>query len=167
MNVAAVNDLPAADATAALLECCGSSRWAREMCANRPFASAEALLNAADRTWWALHRDDWLAAFRAHPRIGETRAAATVGARAAGWSGEEQAGVSGAEDTANALRELNAEYERRFGHIFIICAAGRSASDILANLRHRMSNDPDSELRVAAEEQRRITHLRLHKLLRP
>lgn len=167
MNVAALNDLPADEAADALLQCCGSERWAREMCATRPFANAKALLDAADRTWWSLPREDWLAAFRAHPKIGETRAAATVGARSAGWSGEEQAGVSAAGDTACILRELNAEYERRFGHIFIICATARSAADIVANLRQRLSHDPDSELRIAAEEQRRITHLRLHKLLRP
>jgi allantoicase len=133
-----------------LLACCGSREWARQVAAARPFESWETLLEASDRIWRSLSPDDWIEAFRAHPRIGE---------RSRGWSAQEQAGVSG--DFAS----LNEEYEKRFGHIFIVCASGKSSEDIAAALRQRMSNTPESELPVAAEEQRQITHLRLRKLV--
>jgi OHCU decarboxylase len=156
--------LPAADAGAELLACCGSRRWAREMAPRRPFADVAALLAAADEVWWALGPDDWHEAFRAHPRIGERKAAPAQGARAAGWSAQEQAGAAG-DDAAAALAEGNRAYEERFGHIYIVCATGKTADEMLAILRARLANDAATELRAAAAEQAKITKLRLEKLL--
>lgn len=166
MNVAALNAMPAAEAERALLACCGSARWARAVVERRPFAGAPELLEAADACWWSLPSREWLEAFRHHPRIGSRSADAGQSAIERHWSAGEQAAASAASANASdALRRANAAYEQRFGYIFIVCASGRSAEEMLAILRDRMHNDPNTELRVAAEEQRRITHLRLHKLL--
>ena len=161
-----LNALPVEEASAELLKSCGSTRWARAMCEERPFRDTRALADAADRVWLGLGREDWLEAFRSHPKIGERRAARETGEGARRWSEEEQEGARDAGgDVLDALAEANREYERRFGHIFIVCATGKSAAEMLALLRRRLANDPDTELRVAAEEQRRITRLRLEKLL--
>ncbi|MEX0835384.1 MAG: allantoicase [Nitriliruptor sp.] len=156
-------------AVAALLTCCGSTRWARELAARRPFGSAERLLRDADEVFAGLDDDDLLEAFSAHPRIGE-RVAASAETEAAGhtrWSAGEQSGTATAEeDTLAALTEGNRAYEERFGHVFLIRAAGRSAEEMLAALRERLDNDDAAELQVAAEQQRQITALRLDKLLR-
>lgn len=160
-----LNALPAGDAEAELRACCGSTRWAREMAARRPFDSVDGLLGAADEVWWGLDAEDWHEAFRAHPRIGERKAEAVQTARAAAWSAQEQAGVSTEDGVRAALAEGNREYERRFGHIYLVCATGKSAEEMLGILRARLSNDPDAELRVAAAEQAKITRLRLGKLL--
>lgn len=147
---------PAA-AEAALLDCCGSTAWAQKLAARRPFADPEALLRTADEVWAALGPDDWREAFTAHPRIGE---------RAQGRSAAEQAGTAHADAaTLKALAEGNRAYEQRFGHVFLIRAAGRSAGEMLAALRERLTNDPDTELRVAAGQQAEITRLRLAALL--
>lgn len=149
-----------------LLACCGSRAWAREMTDARPFTTIDELLARADEVWRGLEPEDWLEAFRAHPRIGERKADAGQTDREAGWSRGEQAGMNtAAEETRRALVEGNAAYEARFGHIYIVCATGRSADEMLALLRRRLTNDPAAELRVAAEEQRKITRLRLKKLV--
>jgi OHCU decarboxylase len=156
----ALNSLDAPDAEAALLRCCGSRRWAGTMRSFRPFHTEEALLDAARDVWRALTRNDWLQAFAAHPRIGERLAA---GAR---WSAAEQAGAAGAEDDVlSELNALNAEYEARFGYVFIICATGRNAEEMLSELKRRIELAPREELLNAAQEQERITALRLGRLL--
>lgn len=159
----AMND---ADATSALLTCCGSPVWARQMSRLRPFITEAELLEAADRLWWSLNAEDWLEAFRAHPRIGERKAERPQGERAAAWSAQEQAGAtSGDAGVQSALAEGNREYERRFGYIYIVSAAGKTAGELLSVLRERLENDPETELPIAAGEQARITRLRLEKLL--
>jgi len=166
MTLAELNALPADEAERALLDCCGSRAWAHAMTAARPFADEDGLHRAADDAWDRLGSGDRLEAFAAHPRIGE-RAHAAAAARHAGWSAQEQAGAASATDqVARELAELNRAYEARFGHVFLICATGRSAAEMLGELRRRMSNDAATELDVAAEEQRKIMHLRLEKLLR-
>jgi OHCU decarboxylase len=161
-----LNSLPPPEATAELLKCCGSTRWAREMCARRPFLDSRELAETADRVWLALGREDWLEAFRSHPKIGGREAERETGEGARRWSEEEQGGTrDAAREVLDELAEANREYERRFGHIFIVCATGKSAAEMLALLRLRLGNDPEAELRVAAEEQRRITQLRLKKSL--
>ena len=166
MTLAELNALPAAEAEAAFLTCCGSTRWAREMAARRPFRGPADVHAAADAVWWALEPADWDEAFRAHPRIGERKAALSQGAQAAAWSAQEQAGAAGAgEDAAAALAEGNRAYEARFGRIYIVCATGKTAEEMLAILRARLANDPETELRTAAAEQAKITRLRLEKLL--
>lgn len=162
-----LNSLSADEARQEFLKCCGSQNWAALMTAARPFADLAQLLDKADSTWWALTADDWLAAFRSHPKIGEQKAAETVTDQAQSWSAAEQSGIrTAAQETTHALAEGNREYEQRFGYIFIVCASGKSAAEMLALLCERLHNKPDRELRNAAEEQRRITHLRLQKLIK-
>jgi allantoicase len=155
------NDLPEAEAAGELLAVCHSRRWAERVAAGRPYAGVAALQKAADEVWTGLDEADWLEAFAAHPRIGER------GGASADWSKQEQAGVGDAEDEVRqALARGNAAYEERFGYVFLISAAGRSAAEILANLRARLDNDPSTELQVAAEEHRTITRLRIQRLMR-
>jgi OHCU decarboxylase len=158
------NALPRKEAEESLLACCGSREWAKKMAAARPFASGDELTETADRVWRGLSKADWLEAFSAHPKIGSPAAAGHGKARA--WSRDEQSGAGGASrETLESLAATNREYEERFGHIFIVCATGRTAGEMLALLRTRLGNDPESELSLAAEEQRKITRLRLEKLL--
>ncbi len=149
-----VNVLPANVAKKRFLECCGSLRWAEEMTAARPFSD---VFETAERIWRGLAREHWLEAFAAHPRIG----ARTADRRAAA----EQSGVGAAPaSTLDRLQRLNSEYEAKFGHIYIVCASGKSADQMIELLRARMMNDPAKEIGVAAEEQRAITKLRLEKI---
>jgi len=132
----------------------------------RPLADETALLAAADEVWRGLGEQDWMEAFRSHPRIGESRAVRPVAAKSAAWSGQEQSGLTqaaGADAIKVALADANQEYERRFGHIFIVCASGKSGSEMLEILLRRLHNDAAAELREAAEQQRQITHIRLKK----
>ena len=133
-------------------------KWAAQMETGRPYASLNTLLEHADRTWNQTTAGDWLEAFRAHPRIGESSKSK--------WPEEEQ---SGARSAANAvLRELaagNQLYYEHFGFNFIICATGRGADEMLAALRTRLKNDRETEMQNAAEQQRLITRLRLLKLV--
>jgi 2-oxo-4-hydroxy-4-carboxy-5-ureidoimidazoline decarboxylase len=150
-----------------VLACCGSRSWARGMAARRPLADEASLLSASDEAWRNLGEADWTEAFRSHPRIGESRAEKPADARSAAWSATEQKGVANADAAVKtALADANREYERQFGHIFIVCAAGRTASEILEILHRRLQNDGRTELYEAAEQQRQITQLRLKKWLR-
>jgi len=141
------------------------------MAAARPFAGPEALSDAADAVWLSLAEADWLEAFAAHPQIGANPEAGRAGrAGKAGvesrWAAHEQSGVQTAGgDVKNRLAQLNRDYQARFGYIFIVCATGKTADEMLAMLERRISNDPGAELAIAAEEQRKITQLRLVKLL--
>lgn len=153
---ARLNALADVEAAATLRRCCGSERWVERMLAARPYGDDAALFELADRVWWDLGREDWLEAFRAHPRIGARTADA--------WARDEQAGVDGAATaTRRRLTEGNRAYEERFGHVYLVCATGRSAADLAADLERRLSNDAAQELRVAAAEQAKITRLRLEK----
>jgi 2-oxo-4-hydroxy-4-carboxy-5-ureidoimidazoline decarboxylase len=158
--------LPAEQAQEAFLRCCGSSRWAAAMTAGRPYRQATALSAAAVRSFGSLGREDWLEAFSHHPRIGDRAALAARFAATRAWSAGEQAGVDSArEDVLDALAAANRAYEERFGYIFIVCASGRTAPEMLALLRERLGNPAEEELRLAAAEQQKITALRLGKLL--
>jgi OHCU decarboxylase len=153
-----LNALPPDMAVPELMRCCGSTRWAREMAAQRPFANLEAIGAEADKIWHSLGLEDWLEAFAAHPRIGERSPTR--------WSAEEQSGVALAPAAARArLDAATRAYEARFGFIFIVCATGRSADEMLASVQERLTHSPEEEWRIAAEEQRKITHVRLAKLL--
>jgi allantoicase len=160
------NTLLREEAEAELLACCGSRAWAGGMADLRPFKGLGDVLDAADAVWRGLVSGEWLEAFRAHPRIGEKKAEKAQDERARGWSEKEQSGLSAAAaETLAALAEQNRAYDAKFGHIFIVCASGKSADEMLSLLRSRMSNEATAELQVAAEEQRKITRLRLEKLL--
>ena len=142
----------------AFLRCCGSRTWAQRMAAGLPYASVTALEDAADRVWRDCTREDWLEAFRAHPKIGQQSASR--------WSQQEQAEAAGAERPLfDRLAELNQRYEQKFGYIYIVCATGKSAAEMLAILERRLRNDPAAEILEAAAEQHRITRLRLRRLL--
>jgi 2-oxo-4-hydroxy-4-carboxy-5-ureidoimidazoline decarboxylase len=160
------NGLPIEDAVKEILPCCGSTAWAEGMAARRPFADSASLLAASDETWRNLPAEDWMEAFRSHPRIGESQASQSPSAQSGAWSTQEQRKVAAADDAVKiALAEANREYERRFSHIFIVCATGKSGPDILEILRRRLHNDKAAELHEAAEQQRQIMHIRLTKWL--
>ena len=164
-DVAGFDALPDHVAFALLETCCGATGWVQGMMARRPFRTLGTVLGAADEVWWSLGPEDWREAFDHHPRIGEQAAVAQRSETARAWSAEEQRGASGSsEETRRALAGGNREYERRFGHIYLVCATGKSAEEMLAILRDRLQNDPATELRVAAGEQSKITRLRLEKL---
>ncbi len=160
------NALPDSAARAGLISCCGSLFWAERMLHQRPFRSAGEVKSAADRIWKSLRPKDWLEAFRHHPEIGRRKAAAAQSRQAQLWSLEEQRGVTDSSATLlGELEQANREYAERFGFIFLVHASGKSAAKMLAILRSRMNNRPDIELKVAAEEQRRIMQHRLAKWL--
>jgi allantoicase len=151
---------------ALLADFCAAPEWVAAVAAARPFASAKALTSAADGAWESVSRDGWLEAFCHHPRIGERAAQRGQSAAAAQASEREQSRAAGADAAEReALAAANREYEQRFGHVFIVSAAGRTAGEILQALRERMRNDPDTELRVAADEQRKITRSRLEAVV--
>jgi 2-oxo-4-hydroxy-4-carboxy-5-ureidoimidazoline decarboxylase len=153
-------------ARAALQRCCGSSRWVEAMMAARPFRTEERLRAAAARAFVPLERADWLEAFAHHPRIGDRAALEARFASTRSWSAAEQGAVDRAgPDVLEALAAANRDYEERFGYVFIVCATGKGPDEMLALARARLDNDPGNELHVAAAEQRRITELRLAKLL--
>jgi len=150
------NALSREEAVKQIRTCCGSTEWARRMEEARPFRGIADLLDAADRVWRSLPETDRMEAFQKHPRIGE---------ETSGQAGEEQAGTRGASAAAReALARANRDYEEKFGRIFLVCATGKTAEEMLALCRERLHNDAETEMRVAAEEQRKITRLRLEKL---
>jgi 2-oxo-4-hydroxy-4-carboxy-5-ureidoimidazoline decarboxylase len=170
-----INQLRPDAARAAFERCCGARAWAERMAAGRPYRNRAGIFAAAERAADKLKPADWLEAFAHHPRIGE-RAALQAGAPAPGagsgpassaaWAGEEQRGAAQApQATLDALAAGQRAYEEQFGYIFIVCATGKSADEMLALLHARLANDPDTELVNAAREQRAITRLRLEKLL--
>jgi OHCU decarboxylase len=161
-----LNNASRREAFDALLACCGSAKWAQRMVEARPFDSLAALQEAAARVWWELRPGDWWEAFAAHPKIGERKATSPQPAQSSAWSEVEQSGTRDAAGEILAeLAAANRAYEERFGYIFIVCATGKSAAEMLALCRGRLSNDAETELRVAAEEQQKITEIRLRKLI--
>jgi len=147
-----------------MLACCGATRWANAMVEARPLASIAALSESADRIWSTMEEKDWLEAFACHPRIGERKAQAT--GQSAAWSKQEQATAGSATDRVlSELAEGNAEYERRFGFTYIVCATGKSGEEMLAILKRRLNSERQAELREAAEQQRQIMQIRLGKWL--
>jgi OHCU decarboxylase len=136
------------------------------MARRRPFPSPDRLLDAASEIWWRLDEADWIQAFRVHPQIGQRQSTAHKSTQSQAWSAQEQSGMDHADaDVTMDLEEANREYLEKFGYIFIVCASGKSAAEMLAILRSRLPNSPEQEIRVAAEEQNKITRLRLEKLL--
>ena len=158
------NQLDAPTAAAAILPCNGSRAWAEAMAALRPFDTPFDLTCTADRVWNSLTAADWQQAFDSHPRIGEHKALSAT-PQSLQWSSAEQSTANPDEAIKRSLAEANREYDTKFGRIFIVCATGKSAAQMLAILRQRLHNDPATELREAAEQQRQITQLRLRKWL--
>lgn len=155
MTLEALNHLPQPELYTALQQCCGAHKWVERMIADFPMADTTALLHAANRHWAACSPADGLEAFSHHPRIGDRPA-----------MHQEQAGVVNATTaTLEELAALNMRYEEKFGYIFIVCATGKSSTDMLSLLKDRMNNTPAAEIKIAMAEQGKITHLRLEKLL--
>lgn len=152
-------------ATEVILPCNGSRAWAIGVVNEYPFDTPEELFGASDKVWLGLSEKDWQQAFDSHPRIGETDAKKAT-QQSAEWSAGEQSAVKQDGTTQGELAAANKEYEAKFGRIFIVCATGKSAAEILAILRQRLKNDPATELQEAVEQQRRITQLRLRKWLK-
>jgi allantoicase len=154
------------EARKALLDCCGSKRWSGQMLEQIPFLDRATMLQASDAAFATLGRSDWLEAFRHHPAIGAKRAKKHQSATARRWSTREQSVAQEASPEVLAtLVAANQAYQSKFGHVFLIGATGKSSEEILSNLQQRLNNDPEAELRIASEEQRKITRLRLEKLL--
>src|SRR5215831_20442596 len=166
MTIDDLNELTPQAAHDEFLKCCGSTAWARAMAQARPFGKVEELFIKAGEVSTRLKTEDWLEAFHAHPRIGEKKATKSQTQQEQSWSAQEQSAMRAASaDMIAHLANRNREYEARFGFIFIVCATGKSPGEMLAILNRRIDNDPQTELQVAAEEQRKITRLRLEKLL--
>jgi 2-oxo-4-hydroxy-4-carboxy-5-ureidoimidazoline decarboxylase len=168
-----LNGLPAELARQRMLACCSSRRWAAEVAAGRPFASVGEILARSDQSVAGLTQADLEEALAGHPRIGDRSATeadggihASYGA-AAGWSRQEQAGVRAADQaTVRALAAGNQAYEKRFGHIYLACATGRSGAELLALLRERLGHDPGTEWKVVRGELGKINGIRLRNLLK-
>lgn len=158
------NELPQEEAAREILPCGGSETWAAGMASKRPIHDELSLMGTSDAVWQALGESDWLEAFRSHPRIGEYRVEVNSVAQTSAWSEQEQQKAASADEAMKlALKWGNREYEQKFGRIFIVCATGKTAGEILEILRRRLHNDEATELQQAAEEQRKIMHIRLKK----
>ena len=147
-------------------KCCVATNWIVSMQDGSPFPSESALMETATLVWNQCSKQDWLEAFTGHPKIGDVRSLQKKFANTKNWAGNEQSGMDCAGlEVIERLANGNQEYEDKFGYIFIVCATGKSASEMLDLLETRLSNDPETELRIAATEQDKITKIRLHKLL--
>jgi 2-oxo-4-hydroxy-4-carboxy-5-ureidoimidazoline decarboxylase len=157
--------LSAADARELLLACCAADPWARRVVAGRPYRTVAALLRESDDAVASLSVRQLADALAGHPRIGE-RIPAPADSRSAGWSRQEQSGIAAADEpTRQAIAELSAAYEERFGHIYLVCASGRTAAELLALLQARMGHDDATEWRTVKSELQQINQIRLRKLL--
>jgi OHCU decarboxylase len=161
-----LNDANLEAARSMFRNCCGSERWASLMAESLPFISEEEVLQRASQICRELGEDDWLEAFMSHPKIGESKAAANQQKLSAEWSKGEQSGIAEAADrTREELAEANRLYAQKFGFIFIVCASGKSAEELLELCQSRLGNSRETEISIAAEEQQKITEIRLEKLL--
>lgn len=157
------NGLPKTELLLELRACLDVPRWAQRLSDARPYATAEDVLTRADAAARELTSDEIHAALAAHPRIGERAEGHDTSST---WSRSEQSGVDFGDDALkSALREENVAYEHRFGHVYLVCASGRSGAELLEVLRSRMHNDPRTELGVVADELRKIALLRLAKVI--
>jgi 2-oxo-4-hydroxy-4-carboxy-5-ureidoimidazoline decarboxylase len=158
VSLEALNAMPAAQASEHLLACCTSERWIHNVTSGRPYGSVGEILARSDESVAGLDRSDLEQALAGHPRIGA--------GSAAGPSRQEQAGVQAADQaTLRALAEGNEAYEQRFGHVYLVCATGRSAGELLALLRERLGHDPGTEWGIVRRELGKINRIRLRRLL--
>jgi 5-hydroxyisourate hydrolase/2-oxo-4-hydroxy-4-carboxy-5-ureidoimidazoline decarboxylase len=167
MTLTAFNKQSSSEAAEILAACCGATGWVKEVMKGLPFSSEEALITRATSAWYEqCGENDWREAFTQHPKIGDLDSLRLRYAATAHLAGVEQSGVDAAgEGTLAALAAGNAAYEKKFGFIFIVCATGKSAEEMLRLLQDRFENTPGEELRVAMGEQHKITIIRLKKLL--
>lgn len=160
------NILPKDQLKEELIRCCGAAAWVQRMLPFIPAEDLVELLEDAEEQWWLCSEADWREAFAQHPKIGDIESLQKKFASTANWAAGEQSGMQEASaGTIKALAEGNRQYEEKFGYIFIVCATGKSAEEMLGMLLSRLQNDPEEEIRIAADEQNKITKLRLEKLL--
>ena len=160
------NSLDLATAAREALPCCGSQAWATALASARPIEDEESLIAKSSSIWLNLPEEAWQEAFDSHPRIGQNQAQAHATGQSLLWSAQEQRAALTQDEAAKlALEDANRRYEERFGRIFIVCASGKTSAEILTILEARMQNHDATELREAAEQQRQITQLRLHRWL--
>lgn len=165
MTIAEFDHLSIGNKKELLQKCCGSSAWIEKMLAALPVEDLVDLFETCDECWYACNKHDWLEAFQHHPKIGDINSLKVKYANTAAWASNEQSGVNKASDkTLEDLAKCNDEYEEKFGYIFIVCATGKSAEEMLEILNHRLRNHPEEEIKIAAEEQLKITKLRIEKL---
>ncbi len=166
MTLEELNHLSRTEAALVLSRCCGSAQWAKTMSLKRPFFEEGDMFKAAESVWKRLSPIDWKEAFAHHPKIGDIKSLREKFPSTKIWAEGEQSGANNAsEEILQQLVTHNNEYEKRFGYIFIVCATGKSAEEMLVLLKQRLLNPPAEELAIAAEEQCKITKLRLEKLL--
>jgi 2-oxo-4-hydroxy-4-carboxy-5-ureidoimidazoline decarboxylase len=158
------NALDPATAASEILSCCGSEAWAEALTSARPIADEPTLLQISAKIWRTLPEAAWQQAFDSHPRIGQQHAQHAT-EQSLRWSTQEQSKATTTDTTKQTLAEANLRYEEKFHRIFLVCANGKSSAEIIAILESRMHNDPATELREAAEQQRQITQIRLRKWL--
>ena len=165
MNLELINAWTDDEARESFQRCCGSRRWSEAMARARPFESEAALIETAERIWWGLSKADWLEAFAAHPRIGDVDAIRGQ-VRRDRRLGEPRTGgrLGASEEVLQNLARGNRQYEERFGYIFIVCASGKTAEEMLELLMQRLGNDADAEIKLAAGEQMKITRIRLERI---
>jgi 2-oxo-4-hydroxy-4-carboxy-5-ureidoimidazoline decarboxylase len=150
---------------AELFKCCGCTNWLNKLIKHFPFQSIEDLKINSDKAWYACSKQDWLEAFSHHPKIGEKAGENKNLTSTKEWASQEQSGVkSAAQSVLDELSLQNRKYEERFGYIYIVCATGKTAREMLEIVKERLNNDPEKELHIAAGEQNKITHLRIDKI---
>jgi len=166
MNVQQLNELSEKDAYQTFENCCVAPRWVKRMVAARPFSSNENVYETAQNIWNELTEDDYLAAFEGHPQIGDVSTLRAKYSSTAEKAGHEQSGMSAANEAVlNEMMTINKTYLTTFGFIFIVCATGKTAEQMLTLIKNRINNDREKELNIAAKEQAKITKIRLEKLL--
>ncbi|MBL4715728.1 MAG: OHCU decarboxylase [Bacteroidetes bacterium] len=166
MDLKRFNNLNERERRDALSNCCGATHWVDKMLTSAPVEKLELLLELSDKNWYDCTESDWLEAFTHHPKIGDLKSLENKFALTKEMAGNEQSGINVA--TENVLIELadyNKRYEDKFGYIFIVCATGKSANEMLELLKSRINNSPEEEIKIAMEEQNKITKLRLEKFL--
>lgn len=166
MTLHEFNILPREKVVEELTRCCGSSAWVQRMLPFIPADDMVELLEDAEEQWWLCSEGDWKEAFTHHPKIGDMDALKKKFASTSAWAVGEQGAVNSAsEEVLEQLAEGNRLYEEKFGYIFIVCATGKTAREMLDLLQERLNNEPAEEIRIAADEQNKITQLRIEKLL--
>ena len=161
-----INELTKEEAAELFSKCCGAKKWISGMTEARPFKTDQSIFENAWKIWTALDESDWLEAFKHHPKIGDINSLREKYSSTKQLEENEQSGVNEASmEVLEELSRLNDEYEKKFGYIFIVCATGKSADEMLSIINNRINNDPQTEIKLAMEEQNKITKLRLEKLL--
>lgn len=166
MGLQKLNEIKTEDRKVLFSKCCGSEKWIEQMVSAGPFTSKEEMTEHSQTIWYSLDDKDWLEAFKHHPKIGDMESLKRKFSATQDLAENEQSSVKEASrEVLIELSKYNEHYEKKFGYIFIVCATGKSAEEMLSIIKERINNDPKIEIRIAMEEQNKITKLRLEKLL--